>query len=284
MPFSVTNKILWPNPCFPLHFLLSFLCSNTSTVSEIQWVMQFTNTLWALTKYVVNGCRASVHVQFPLPGMLPAPGKLLFILQNLLPGLSVSFLYWFLDNYWLNCTSCVPHSSCHCIYLIDYNSLFRGLPHPLDYSVNICWIKWKEEAERQDSKSLLKVLCRGVRNRAKASVLSKVKKKTKCLSSVKYFHILCWVFWDNRILELERGKCSEKNIDLRIRTLGVPALGRSLNISWPQLPNLQNKAFGQDVHWLINRYLWSTYHVSGTVLGTGDACGKHGPVFMELTY
>lgn len=31
--------------------------------------------------------------------------------------------------------------------------------------------------------------------------------------------------------ELERGKSSEKNSGLRIRTLGVPALGESLNIS-----------------------------------------------------
>lgn len=131
---------------------------------------------------VLNGCSVSVRVLFPLPGILPAPGKLLFILQNLSWWTSLCFFLLLLPgepfNYCLNYTSSVPCSPRHCIYLIDYYSLFTGLPHPhlLDYLVNVCWIKWKEEAEKQDSKSPLEMPGRGMKNRARASVLFKVKK------------------------------------------------------------------------------------------------------------
>ena len=103
----LTNKVLDQTLAFhsvsrcPLSVALV-----AATICEMRGALQFTGTLWALREYVVNGCSPS-----PLPGRLPASGKLLFIHQKPSPGLSVSFLYRLPDGSCRNscflCTSSI---------------------------------------------------------------------------------------------------------------------------------------------------------------------------------
>lgn len=142
------------------------------------------------------------------------------VLPLILPHLIIAFILFII----------IP-----CIH--DSWSDYSGLPH---YSVNVYWIKCKDIVETHTgSESPLNVLCRRVRHSARTSRLSKVKKK--CLSPENIFTAFIWIFWNNRMLKMGGTlelNVVKKNISLRIRTPDVPALGKSLNISSLQPPNL----------------------------------------------
>lgn len=133
------------------------LCSDTSNLwfCGIPVFVEFTNLCALPCRHWLNMCWMGTVPLYCCSLCLECClhfGKLLYILQNLfwrpflcffpllLPGQQLVIVWTVLLLYLMH-----PAIA---LNLIDCNSVFTDLPHWLDYSVNICWIKWKKEAEK----------------------------------------------------------------------------------------------------------------------------------------